>query len=1005
MSSAPSSLKTKAIRAGAGAGKTYNLTREVVGQALAFQQEKQRWPRFVVTTFTKKATQELSERLMALALDEFPQAMEFVSSPQLLKVSTIHGVLDDFLKEQGHVIGLKSDFSYLKEGEALFLSKKTLKSIVEEGVANIHSLFAYFSFSQLHDFLRTSSHRDLYGYKPLSLSESLELLQTKLTEIRLQVQKVLSLIPQHELPPKWKTIESVFVRIENFLNLEAWKSPEEAISLIDDLDLRSGLKLKSHPDSAILYEGLKETVEALRDLTHPSCQISTIQNLANCNFDFESLRKEYGQRLSHAKISSSRIEMSDLEMFSLMVLRQDPRSAGQWAHKKDYWFIDEFQDTSPQQLTILKALIQNRPYYLVGDPQQSIYLFRGARSEVFSEQFQIVEQAGGELCFLNKNYRSTPQILSLINHSAFYLGENFAEMETAKELASSAEDVVVFVAAEPENKNDFSEELKFIEQSIHQLQSDGVTLDQVAILVRRNKDLERVGQFLSQKKIPVHLHSSGLFWKRREVRAALSLLRFLIQPQDNENLVQLLRVPLMTITDQNLVDLMSLPGDSLWEKMKDGCSNGLYGRSGRLLFEARKNQQTLGLVVAFEQLQRDLGFFEFHLQMDPTGRGEGNLWKFLGLVKNFERERGAAFVQFVNDCEKAIDNEASVDSPGSVEKNKVNVMTVHASKGLQFDYLFLPFLAPKPYREHHSVFSVDEQNQRWSVRAPASEFDTQSTSSLFEKNVLAQFHERQDEEDLRVLYVALTRAIRKVYLSWTPPAHKDSWAQVMSFLLEKENQKKFEFRLKIVDSAVDFKESAKVDQSIAQGAIRPVFQNQTAEQLQIRSQAVTQLVSKNQKSYRAAYIKKQQGILFHKLVEVIKYPVSKDIPALLNSWFGEQQEDVLKALNYTLTLQEPPLVEIMKVGKVEWAFRLIKDDQTIDGQVDLWAIYEDTLWIVDYKSGEKILLDKSFAQLAVYAEAIQQHLKWQGLVKTSVLYPFLQTSFVRTLYEIGSKNE
>lgn len=997
MQSASSSLKTKAIRAGAGAGKTYNLTREVIGQALAFQKEKQRWPRFVVTTFTKKATQELSERLMALALDEFPQAMEFVSSAQFLKVSTIHGVLDDFLKDQGHVIGLKSDFSYLKEGEAIFLSKKTLKTIVDEGVAPIQSLFMYFSFSQLHDFLRLSSQRDLHGYRPLSLAQSLELLQNKLQAAQLQVQNVLSSIPKYQLPPKWKSMEVDLLRIKGFLSLKAWEKAEDAIALIDGLDLRSGLKLKSHPDSALIYEDLKEAIESLRDLTHPSCQIATLQTLAACNADFEVLRKEYMQRLIQAKIAQSRIEMSDLEILSLLVLRKDSRSAILWGHKKDYWFIDEFQDTSPQQLTLLKALIQNRSYYLVGDPQQSIYLFRGARSEVFAEQFQIVESSGGELHFLNKNYRSTPQILSLINRAAFYLGESFAEMETAKELSSSVEDVVVFSAPETEQKNDFASELRFLEQSIFDLQAQGVTLDQVAILVRRNKDLELVGQFLSQKKIPVHLHSSGLFWQRREVQAALCLLRFLIQPQDNENLVRLLRVPLMTVSDQNLVDLMALPGDALWAKMKDDCEKGIYGRSGRILFDVRKSQHELGLVVAFEKALHELGFFDFHWHLDPTGRAEGNLWKFVGLVKNFERERGAAFVQFVNDCEKAIDNESSVDSPGSVEKNKVNVMTVHASKGLQFDYLFLPFLAQKPYREHHAVFSIDESVKTWSVRAPASETETQSTSSLFEKKVLEQFHSRQDEEDWRVLYVALTRAIQKLYLSWTAPVHEKSWAQVLSFLFHAEEQKKFQFRLKIFDPDKDFKELALSKTELSSPTVRKRFQNTTADERIVRSQAVTKLVAKNQKSYRAAFIKKQQGILFHKLVEVIKYPVQKDIPALLQSWFGEQQEDVLGALNYVLTLQEPPLVEIMKSGHVEWAFRLIKDGQPIDGQVDLWAIYEETLWIVDYKSGEKILLDKSFAQLALYAEAIQEHLKWQGPIKTAVLYPFLQTSFVRSL--------
>ena len=149
MQSTTSSLKTKAIRAGAGAGKTYSLTREVITQALAFFAREQRWPRFVVTTFTKKATQELSERLMILCLQEYPQAMDFISSSGALKVSTIHGVLDELLKDLGHLIDLKSDFSYLTESEALFLSKKVLKEIVEEDNADVQELLASFSFFQL----------------------------------------------------------------------------------------------------------------------------------------------------------------------------------------------------------------------------------------------------------------------------------------------------------------------------------------------------------------------------------------------------------------------------------------------------------------------------------------------------------------------------------------------------------------------------------------------------------------------------------------------------------------------------------------------------------------------------------------------------------------------------------------------------------------------------------------------------------------------------------------
>ena len=986
MQSASSSLKTKAIRAGAGAGKTYNLTREVITQALTFFAREQRWPRFVVTTFTKKATQELSERLMILCLQEYPQAMDFISSSGALKVSTIHGVLDEFLKDLGHLIDLKSDFSYLTESEALFLSKKVLKEIVEEERPEVRELFGAFSFFQLHGLLRESSRRELEGYQPLDFETSQAMLQEFLASVQKQVRGLLAAVSQYELPEQWKITTAQLARIEGYLTVKEWKKSEEAIALIDQFDLRKGLKLKSHPDSAIAYDVLKPVVEELRELDHPAYQLKTIENLARYNDLFANLQKVYLERFKAAKKQMSRIEMGDLELFAFEIAQNYNQPVKQWSLKKDYWFVDEFQDTSPLQMSILRELIGTRSYYLVGDPQQSIYLFRGARSEVFLEQFKKVEANNGEIHLLDQNYRSTPSLLGFINRWVADREDDFSPMIPALEPVTNKQaDVTCFVSESPED------EFKFLLQSVRSLQTQGISLEKIAILVRRNRDLEDVGQFLSQNSLPVHLHSSGLFWQRREVLSALSLFKFLVRPYDNENLITLLRCPVISITDQQLVDgVQGAMETSLWQALKHTHRDVGAVQS---LQQALAMEQTHGLVHAFEVTLKSLGFFDHHLEIDPTGRSEGNLWKLVNLLKNFERERGASFTQFINDCERAVLYESSVDSPGSIEKNKINVMTVHASKGLQFEYVFLPLLSIKPYRENQLSFAVDEKHNIWSIRAPADESETKSSASMFERSVLKETHGRQDQEDLRVLYVAITRAKQRLYLSWSTPVAKNSWAQSFQFLLEaeKETSYKVEFA-KLVEA-----EQPGIFSKTVPAEIRAPYQTILWDEFKIQSQAVTKMVSQQQKSYKAAYIKKQQGILFHKLVEIIKYPVPKNIPLLLETWFGSQQEDVLQALNYILALQEPPLVQLMKAGKVEWAFRYKKEEQTFDGQVDLWAIYEDTLWIIDYKSGERILLDKAFAQLQVYAEAIVSYLDWKGPVRASVVYPFLETSVMRKL--------
>lgn len=987
MQSTPSSLKTKAIRAGAGAGKTYNLTREVVTQALAFFAKENRWPRFVVTTFTKKATQELSERLMLLCLQEYPQAMDFISSSGALKVSTIHGVLDEFLKDLGSLIDLKSDFSYLTESEALFLSKKTLKEIIEQQQPEAQELMTSFSFFQLHSLLRESSRLSLQETQPLDFLTSENFLKEHLLFVQKQVKALLVEISQYHLPDKWQVVAATLSQIEKYLALPQWKHSPEALALIDQLDLRSGLKLKSHPDCTIVYDALKTVVEELRDLDHPRYQLNAIENLAKYNELFAKLRSVYCENLNSEKKRLSRIEMGDLELFALEICHADRHKVASWSLKKDYWFVDEFQDTSPLQMSILKRLIGTRPYYLVGDPQQSIYLFRGARSEVFLEQFKNVESNNGEIHLLDRNYRSTPALLAFINRWVADRGDDFAPMIPALESTQSSQaDVTCFTSDSPAN------EFQFLLQSIRKLQSEGVSLEKIAILVRRNRDLEDVGQFLSQHQLAVHLHSSGLFWQRREVLTALSLLKFLIRPFDNENLVTLLRCPVIAITDQQIVDAAAVSGkDSLWKKI-----NTLANTAEALqpLCEILQLKYTHGIVQAFETGIKNLGFIDHHLEIDPTGRSEGNLWKMVSLLKNFERERGASITQFINDCERAILYESSVDSPGSVEKNKINVMTVHASKGLQFEHVFLPLLAIKPYRENQLSFAHDEKNNRWSIRAPADESETKSSGSMFEKAVLKETHQRQDQEDLRVLYVAITRAMKHLYLSWSTPVPQNSWAQTFQFLLEPQQSTGYTLAF---ESLQEVPGDSTSNTSRASDKVRDPYQTIRWDDLKIQSQAVTKIVSQQQKSYKAAYIKKQQGILFHKLVEIIKYPVPKDIPVLLETWFGSQQEAVVDALNYILALKEPPLVDLMKVGSVEWAFRYKTQDQTLDGQVDLWAIYNNTLWIVDYKSGERILLEKSFAQLQVYASALISYLNWQGPVQSAVIYPFLKTSFVRTL--------
>ncbi|MEQ1875013.1 MAG: UvrD-helicase domain-containing protein, partial [Bdellovibrionia bacterium] len=131
MQSATSTLTTQLYQAGAGAGKTRKLTETIIASALKFKAEHERFPRIVVTTFTRKATQELRERLM-LKADEIGdrELTDFLVSPSHVHISTIHGVLHTFLARFGHRFGIDPAFEVVDERENRHLAKRALKVVI-----------------------------------------------------------------------------------------------------------------------------------------------------------------------------------------------------------------------------------------------------------------------------------------------------------------------------------------------------------------------------------------------------------------------------------------------------------------------------------------------------------------------------------------------------------------------------------------------------------------------------------------------------------------------------------------------------------------------------------------------------------------------------------------------------------------------------------------------------------------------------------------------------------
>ena len=331
-------------------------------------------------------------------------------------------------------------------------------------------------------------------------------------------------------------------------------------------------------------------------------ELSLVDEFCSLGQEMEILGRELTIQSQQKKQELNRLSLNDLEIMVWNILNKAcsgqvlpfeqgaapfvlPRHGGD-----TMWFLDEYQDTSLLQKKILDRLSQHSQTFIVGDPQQSIYYFRGADVSVFAKKEQELAQdpESTALC-LTKNYRSTPELVHFFNN--VFSEKNYQKMEAVRKNVPLNRPAVRFIMPQAgDEETEFAEVIK----CIHELRNQGALWEDIAVLARQNRPLRKLSQHPqrglqgaasgdsrsthkninpdsssqpSALKIPFHLHASGGFIHRREVGDALFLWRFLLNPHDDENLIGLLRTPYARLPDSIIAECMC-------EKKSEETSNG-----------------------------------------------------------------------------------------------------------------------------------------------------------------------------------------------------------------------------------------------------------------------------------------------------------------------------------------------------------------------------------------------------------------------------------------------
>ena len=407
--------------------------------------------------------------------------------------------------------------------------------------------------------------------------------------------------------------------------------------------------------------------------------IDAAESEAYANGKGQQFYRLYQERLK----SLNACDFGDLMLHMVNILR-DHRDVLETYHKRfKYILVDEYQDTNQVQYLWLRLLSQARKNIcVVGDDDQSIYSWRGA--EVANILKFEHDFPGAEIVKLEQNYRSTPQILSaasgLINANSQRLGKTlWTELPEGEKLR------VIGVWDAPEEARRVGEEIETLETA-------GIGLDNVAILVRAQYQTREFEDRFIQIGLNYRIIGGFRFYERAEIRDALAYLRVIAQPADDLAFERIYNQPKRGLgakaleamrrharaTNQPLAAAALELADS--DEIPKRAANTLGGLLNQFVYWREQEAQTSPTEL-LRMVLTESGYEEM-LNKDRSPEAAGRLENLAELGRAMEGYD--TLDDFLEHVSLVMDNDARDDG------EKVTIMTMHAAKGLEFDYVFLP---------------------------------------------------------------------------------------------------------------------------------------------------------------------------------------------------------------------------------------------------------------------------------------------------------------------------
>ena len=533
---------------------------------------------------------------------------------------------------------------------------------------------------------------------------------------------------------------------------------------------------------------------------------------------FQTFMSDFVEAYRERKRQENAFEFADISHYTIEILENFPQVRDVYQERFHEVMVDEYQDTNHIQERMLELLSNGHNRFMVGDIKQSIYRFRQADPQIFNEKFQRYAQnpQEGKLILLKENFRSSSEVLSATNDVFARLmdqevGEiNYDSMHQLvfanTKLTPNSENKAEFLLYDKDDSGQEEEEsdadtkltgeMRLVIKEILKLhQEKGVAFKEIALLTSSRSRNDQILLALSEYGIPVKTDGEqNNYLQSLEVQVMLDTLRVIHNPLQDYALVALMKSPMFSFDEDELARLSLQKAEdkvqeNLYEKLLNAQKQATEQKELIHTALAEKLTQFMDILDSWRlyakthslydliwKIYNDRFYYDYVGALPNGPAKQANLYALALRADQFEKSNFKGLSRFIRMIDQVLEAQHDLASVAiAPPKDAVELMTIHKSKGLEFPYVFILNM-DQDFNKQDSMSDIILSRQNGLGIKYIAKVETGAVDAHYPKTIklsIPSLTYTQNEEELqlasyseqmRLLYVAMTRAEKKLYL-------------------------------------------------------------------------------------------------------------------------------------------------------------------------------------------------------------------------------------------------